>query len=204
MDAAESRGHGRHVKISQAALRLVEPYGSERRPSSLPLSEKQVVVRPVMWRRPGGGAFTLLEILMVLAVIALLLGVVVPLTSGFSREGEFRDVVRGLLVLAKTARTDAMTSGHAAEVIFEKRAFALRRAGEEEASETVQIPRDMQYTIRPFGADKVLRPDAQRWIFQPTGLCEPLTVRLTDGEAWMEVTFDPLTASIADEGYYIP
>lgn len=158
---------------------------------------------PALRRHPGAGAFTLLEILMVLAVIALLLGVAIPLTSGFSREQEFRDVVRGLLVLAKTARTDAMTSGHAAEVVFMKKGFALRRHGEEEPSKAVQIPSGMQYSILPFGSEKALRPDGQKWIFQPTGLCEPLTVRLTDGGAWMETTFDPLTAAIADESYSI-
>jgi hypothetical protein len=49
-----------------------------------------------------------------------------------------------------------------------------------------------------------LRPDWQRWIFQPTGLCEPLTVRIMEDEAWIEVRFDPLTAGIEEESYYIP
>lgn len=155
-------------------------------------------------RRAPGGAFTLLEILMVLAIIALLLGVAVPLTSGFSREQEFRDVMRGLLVLAKTARMDAMTTGHPAEVVFEKQEIGLRRPGEEEVSETVKIPRNMRYTLLPFGADKAERPDGQKWIFQPTGICEPVSVHLTDDEAWMEWRFDPLTAGIADESYNIP
>ena len=155
-------------------------------------------------RRVRGDAFTLLEILMVLAIIALLLGVAVPLTSGFSREQELRDVMRGLLVLAKTARMDAMTTGHPAEVVFGKDAFGLRRAREEEVSETVKIPHSMHYTLLPFGADKAERPDGQRWIFQPSGICEPVSVHLTDDEAWMEWRFDPLTAGIADESYHIP
>ncbi len=141
---------------------------------------------------------------MVLAIIALLLGVAVPLTTGFSREQEFRDVLRGLLVLAKTARTEAMTTGHPAEVVFAKDAFGLRRPGDEEPSETVKIPRNMRYTLLPFGAEKPERPDGQRWIFQPSGICEPVSVHLTDDEAWMEMRFDPLTAGIADESYHIP
>lgn len=141
---------------------------------------------------------------MVLAIIALLLGVAIPLTTGFSRDQEFRDVMRELLVLAKTARMEAMTTGRSAEVIFEKQGFALFRPGEEEPSKTVGLPSHMTYTLRPFGGDKSLRPEGQRWIFQPTGICEPLAVHLTDGEAWMEMRFDPLTASVADESYYIP
>ncbi len=149
-------------------------------------------------------AFTLLEILMVLAIIALLLGVVIPLTTGFSRDQEFRDVMRELLVLAKTARMEAMTSGRPTSIVFDKGGFGLLRTGEEEPSEAVTIPKKMSYTLHPFGTDKTVRPEGQRWIFQPSGICEPIAVNLTDGEAWMEMRFDPLTASVADENYYIP
>jgi hypothetical protein len=129
---------------------------------------------------------------------------VVPLSSGFVREQRLRDSVRGLLVLGKTARTEAMTTGRTAEVVFGKGGFALVRAGEEEPSESVRLPRGTRYQLLPFAADKPLRPDGQRWIFQPTGLCEPLTVRIMEEEAWIEVRFDPLTAGIEEEGYYIP
>jgi len=150
------------------------------------------------------GGYTLLEIALVVTIIVLLIGAVIPLTSGFVREQRLRDAVRELLVLAKTARTDAMTSGRAAEVVFEKGGFVLRRPGEEEASESVRLARGTTYQLRPFATDKPLRPDGQRWIFQPTGLCEPIAVRIMEDEAWIEVQFDPLTAGIEDESYYIP
>jgi type II secretory pathway pseudopilin PulG len=153
-------------------------------------------------RRIGG--YTLLEIALVVAIIVLLIGAVVPLSSGFVREQRLRESVRELLVLAKTARTEAMTTGRAAEVVFGKGGFGLVRAGEEEPSETVRLARGTRYQLLPFGADKALRPDGQRWIFQPTGLCEPLTVRIMEDEAWIEVRFDPLTAGIEEENYYIP
>ena len=114
-------------------------------------------------RRSGRSArgYTLLEIALVVTIIVLLVGAVVPLSSGFIREQRMRDAVRELLVLAKTARTEAMT-------------------------------------------DKPLKPDGQRWIFQPTGLCEPVSVRIIENEAWIEVRFDPLTAGIEEETYNIP
>ena len=156
------------------------------------------------WSGQRTRGYTLLEVSLVVAIIVLLVGAVVPLSSGFVREQRLRDSVRGLLVLAKTARTEAMTTGRAAEVVFGKGGFALVRTGEEEPSESVRLPRGMRYQLLPFGADKALRPDGQRWIFQPTGLCEPLTVRIMEEEAWIEVRFDPLTAGIEEEGYYIP
>ena len=163
----------------------------------------------MMPRAQGAGSrrargYTLLEIAMVVAIIVLIIGAAVPLTSGFTREQRLRDVVRELLVFAKTARTDAMTTGRAAEVVFAKNGFALRRPGEKEAAESFKMPRGMRYVIEPFGADKAVRPDGQRWIFQPTGLCEPVTVRVEEDDAWMQVTFDALTAGIADESYNIP
>lgn len=156
------------------------------------------------WSGQRTRGYTLLEVSLVVAIIVLLVGAVVPLSSGFVREQRLRDSVRGLLVLAKTARTEAMTTGRAAEVVFGKGGYVLVRAGEEEPSESVRLPRGTRYQLLPFGADKSLRPDGQRWIFQPTGLCEPLTVRIMEDEAWIEVRFDPLTAGIEEESYYIP
>lgn len=165
-------------------------------------SRSAVKAPPAARRSPRG--YTLLEIALVVALIALIIGAAVPLTSGFTREQRLRDVVRDVLVYAKTARSEAMTTGRPAEVVFAREGFALRRPGEEEPSESRQLPRGMRYVIEPFGAKKAVRPDGQRWIFQPTGLCEPLTVRVEEDEAWMQVTFDALTAGIADESFYLP
>lgn len=148
--------------------------------------------------------YTLLEIAIVVAIIVLLVGAAIPLSSGFVREQRLRDVVREILIMAKTARTEAMTSGNRAVIIFDKKAFGLLRPGDEEPSEIYQLPGGMVYDILPFGGDRRERPDGQRWVFQPSGLLEPLTVRVIEDEAWMEVRFDPLTAALSDESYYIP
>jgi type II secretory pathway pseudopilin PulG len=157
-------------------------------------------------RRSGRSirGYTLLEIALVVAIIVLLIGAVVPLSSGFIREQRLRDAVRELLVLAKTARTEAMTTGRASELVFGKRGFSLRRAGEEEPSDSFALPKGMSYRLFPFSSDKPLKPEGQRWIFQPTGLCEPVSVRIMENEAWIEVRFDPLTAGIEEETYNIP
>jgi type II secretion system protein H len=148
--------------------------------------------------------YTLIEIVLVLAIMVLVVGTVVPLSSGFMREQRLRDPVRELLVLAKTARTEAMTTGRATGVILGKKGFGLVRPGDEEPSETYVLPRDMSYSIRPFGSERAAKPDGQVWMFQPTGLCEPVAVRFGEKDAWIEVSFDPLTANIGEEAYYIP
>jgi hypothetical protein len=50
----------------------------------------------------------------------------------------------------------------------------------------------------------LLRPDDQAWIFRPSGLCEPLAVRMMEDDAWLEIEFDPLTASLSGESFFIP
>jgi len=153
--------------------------------------------------RPPRG-FTLIEIAIVLAIIVLIIGAAIPFSSGFMREQRLRDVVRELLVLAKTGRAEALSTGRASAVIFDKDGFALARPGAEETSDGFTLPRGMSYVLVPFGEEKAVKPEGQRWIFQPTGLCEPVTFRVEEDEAWMSVTFDPLTAGIAEESYYIP
>jgi len=157
-----------------------------------------------MTKLPRTQGYTLIEIVLVVAIIALLIGVAIPLSSGFTREQRLRDVVRELLVFAKTARSEAMTSGRPAAVIFDKEGFGVLRAGDEEPSDVFDLPKGMSYVIIPYGEEKPLRPDGQRWLFQPTGLCEPITFRLEHQDDWMEVAFDPLTAGISEESYSIP
>ena len=158
-------------------------------------------VRQHVGRVPG---YTLIEIALVLAIMVLVIGAAVPLSSGFMREQRLRDPVRELLVLAKTARTEAMTTGRPTGVVFAKNGFGLLRPGAEEPSDSYQLPRGMSYVIRPFGSEKSAKPDGQIWIFQPTGLCEPVVFRLEEDDAWIEVAFDPLTANIGEEAYNIP
>lgn len=148
--------------------------------------------------------YTLVEIALVLAIMVLIIGAAIPLSSGFMREQRLRDPVRELLILAKTARTEAMTTGRPTGVVFGKNGYGLLRPAADEASDTYTLPRGMSYSIRPFGSEKTAKPDGQTWIFQPSGLCEPITFRLEEDDAWIEVAFDPLTAGIGEEAYNIP
>lgn len=43
----------------------------------------------------------------------------------------------------------------------------------------------------------------RRWIFQPSGMCEPLRVRIRAERAYFEVEFHPLTADIASERSWV-
>lgn len=42
------------------------------------------------------------------------------------------------------------------------------------------------------------------WVFQPSGLCNPVRVRFGEGEGYHEAFFNTLTADIDHERYYVP
>jgi type II secretion system protein H len=45
---------------------------------------------------------------------------------------------------------------------------------------------------------------AEHWTFQPAALCPLPRVRLTRGNAWIEMSFNALTGNVEDEATYIP
>lgn len=66
----------------------------------------------------------------------------------------------------------------------------------------VALGRGTRLEIRRWGNDDFLPVEGERaiqvWRFDPNGLCEPVTVRLTLGDNWIEEEYHPLTASVRD------
>lgn len=57
------------------------------------------------------GGFTLIEMLVVIAVIAVLVGIAIPSLATFQRTSELRSVAGGFLAALQAARTEAMKRG---------------------------------------------------------------------------------------------
>ncbi len=56
----------------------------------------------------------------------------------------------------------------------------------------------------PQPNEKEQTPVHNRWLFQPSGLCNPLTVQFYRDDMWVEIAFNPLTADIQSERSLIP
>lgn len=67
-----------------------------------------------------------------------------------------------------------------------------------------EIPEKVSFTVRGWQEKDWYPPEDRTWIFPPTGLCEPLEIRVQKGEAYIENTYDPLTGSIKSERFYLP
>lgn len=181
--------------------------------------------RTIDGRRPGtiSGGYTILEIVLVIAIGAALVGLAVPVVDGMVRGEKLREPARKLEVLAVTARIRAIEEQRPYQIVFDPAGFRLeadpafpRRIGLTQKGEPPPPPAELQKTadyrlpagvsmeVRSWPLLQWERPVHRTWIFPPAGLCEPLTVRFTLGDAWFMSEYDPMTGWTADETYFMP
>lgn len=167
--------------------------------------------------------FTLLEIMLVLVIAALMLGGAVGMMVYSSDERLLRDASGEIEMLAKRARTTAILQQTPYALEFregivrllplaqagrdEKRTLGGHRIGgdpvEDEGGNRWELPLEsgINVFIRRWNTNDLLptlKNTVHVWRFDPNGLCEPLSVRLTVDESWSEDTYHPLTATVRD------
>jgi type II secretion system protein H len=135
--------------------------------------------------------FTLLELLVTLAVIALVVGLAVP-TIGRSTEGiRARAEVAGFSAMLRHARERAIVSRTPQAVVIDVAAHRITRlAGGPggEVRETRALPERLRVEATP--------PPALTVRFEPQGGSSGGDFRLTSGAVTYRVTIDPLTGRV--------
>ena len=67
------------------------------------------------------------------------------------------------------------------------------------------LPKDMRVEVRPWG-DVIWKPldgtTIHRWVFQPTGLCDPMLLRFGLEGQWHELSFEVLTGDLGTQRLY--
>jgi hypothetical protein len=58
---------------------------------------------------------------------------------------------------------------------------------------------DVTLTVRRWRAAQFAEPSRQIWIFERSGLCEPLAVRADSANGFIEVSFNALDAHVEDK-----
>lgn len=162
--------------------------------------------------------FTLLEIVVVLGIAAMVMGGAAGFMIYSSDERALRDISGQIELLAKRARTTSILQQTPYALEFRVgivRLLPLARAGivskkssgREEAIESVDD--DKQVILKDGMSLSILRWNSAKWLttekntihvwrFDPDGLCEPVSIRLSLGKSWSEDTYHPLTASIRE------
>jgi len=179
-------------------------------------------------RRSG---FTLIEMVMVLALAALVVAGAVGRMVYSSDRRQLERKSAEIEVFAKRARTIAQLQQKPYALQFIPGKVRLLPFAEAAGSESLmpsgrpvggarvsepegepaatvapvydEIPLEGEFAIfvRRWASDTWLPMNdrqPQVWRFDPDGLCEPLGVRLTLSESWVEQTYHPLTASVTD------
>ncbi|GAA5484352.1 prepilin-type N-terminal cleavage/methylation domain-containing protein [Haloferula sargassicola] len=170
-------------------------------------------------RRRGG--FTLLEIIIVLALAMMVIGGALAGLYINRDEGRLNNATVEIEALAKRARTMASLQQRPYALEFLPKqvnllpyADALIEPDERDAfaeddpeassgaTESYQIDDDFLLLVRRWATgqwDPVERNDRQVWRFDPQGICEPLGVRFEmENGNWIAILFNPLTAAIAE------
>lgn len=199
-------------------------------------------------------AFTLIEIIIALTIVAVLAAAAVPMLKGFNDERQAREPVARLVQMAREARMRAMTEKRPYQVAFHSRGFTASRyfnpylqlaqlqefmeTGEnppaeqesfdkndldnggsltkttelplappapkydEHWSDKYEMPQDMKYALQ-FWYDTeplYLEGDVVKlWVFQPSGICQPMKLHIERDSAMFDVEFAALTADIVKE-----
>lgn len=127
--------------------------------------------------------FTLLEMIVVLAIAALIIGVGATAMQQLTEDHELRQT-------AQTVEREFMQAMTQVLATAQVRSVALDAPG--------LTPAGTRLTIRHAGAEAFVATTGQRVVLRPGGLCEPLTLRWQKGDAWIQATLDPLTGMLND------
>jgi prepilin-type N-terminal cleavage/methylation domain-containing protein len=167
----------------------------------------------------GAGAFTLIEIMIVVAIIGLIAAMGVPSILQALRQEGTRRVVNDVMQLCKDARARAIISGRTTEIVFhpaEKRlemADALSEgspvplAGAPEnnaasppgpsppnANGSVVLPDNVDIAMLDINLLDFGASDVARVHFFPNGTSDELTLVLHSSDEWLKITLEFSTA----------
>ena len=178
--------------------------------------------------RHSARGFTLLEMVIVLALIGMAMGGAIAMFIVTSSERQLKSAAADLELLSKKARSIAMVQQRPYAITFfenSARMSPLAEAGytDEELEARLEMEQEMldggmagpkfppvretlmidqfALSVRRWGAVNfmpMLRNDPQVWRFDPNGICEPMSVRIDYEDGWMEMDFHPLSAGIRD------
>lgn len=127
--------------------------------------------------------FTLLELLVVLSIITLLFGVSIISIDGIKDEDSLR---RAVAMIETSARENLLTA------VKDQRLVRMPLAA---ASFGSASDFGGKLEIRRVGERVFREPKrGEIWEFSPTGICEPIEVRLSGPGGRVELAFDALTA----------
>jgi prepilin-type N-terminal cleavage/methylation domain-containing protein len=141
-------------------------------------------------------AFTLIEIIIAVAILTVILLMAVPSLSGVFADRKLRASLDGFNKLVREAQERSVAEHRAylivwgdKDVIVQPEAFA--KGEERKAVATFALERGTVLTLT-LPAALTAKPPGE-WIFWPTGTCEPAIVRFAGRAGTWTANYSPLT-----------
>ncbi|MCB1091120.1 MAG: hypothetical protein KDL87_06300 [Verrucomicrobiae bacterium] len=144
-----------------------------------------------------------------LAIIAVLSGYFMIRFSESREEELLKPPATKLRLMSQKAMRQATAYREDFTIVFTQAEIALLRGHGlpqgwegDQILESISVPSGIDLQLRLLGDDKWFPANGDPWFFRPAGLCEPIEVRFTSGNSFIELTFDPLTARAEESSYY--
>ena len=149
-----------------------------------------------MWSAGNSSGFTLVELLVVLAVLALALAVVPPSLTGAIDSARFKSAQRDLVSALRYARSRAVNSQQAASVDINVKQGTMQVAGRQR---TLSVPDDVALTLVTAQREQLSAYEGAIR-FYPDGSSTGGQVRFSrDGQVW-SIDVDWLTGRTSTTG----
>lgn len=141
-------------------------------------------------RRSGPAAFTLLEVLMALALFAVVAAAAAPLLLDAFAGSRAEEAAQAVEEAALALHSEALAQGR-------RRAAGLSAGG---LTPGRPLPDGWRLEVRRLSEPRFRKPrEGETWEFNSAGICEPLALRLSGDGQSVELKFDPLTAQSINE-----
>lgn len=144
---------------------------------------------PCPWRYPWRKApffdrrgFSLLELIMVLALLGIMAGVVAPATGRFLDKLSFRKQTAALVAGTRYARLMAVSKGGMVAMRYDPSGQRLHFSGAVEENKVIELSEGATFEFRPHTL-----------VFYPDGLATPGRLVSRRGRSSQEFVIDPLT-----------
>lgn len=167
------------------------------------------------WRgRRRARGFTILEIVIAISLMALLIALAVGSTITLSHQRLLQQPMNKVREFAKRARNLAILEQRPYQVVIMPNSVAIYSListdggqgvfGAAEAAQQrgrvdyYEWDSDVVMSVRRWRAQEFMEPSRQVWIFERSGLCEPLAVRADSEHGFIEMAFNALDAHVED------
>lgn len=130
----------------------------------------------------GRRGFSLLELLLVLALLGVIAGVVTPATGRFLDRLSFRRQAAVLIASTRYARLMAVGKGRPVAMRFDRQAQLFHFSGAVEGDKEINLPEGTEFELSP-----------ETLVFFPDGLATPGRLVARSGHRSQEFRIDPLT-----------